>query len=197
MAAKKVDTLASEKFQDTEFDLFAALAAVDKKDYGWYSRLTGEQKRKFTAYMLVHWMSAVGGGGTLQSYYLLSTNAVANTHLLDENIQRHPGLQWLMLCAASPGVGKQYHQWIPHLPEKYGLLKEKLPTKTVAEYLSKVYKGSSREEINNYAGNWAEDQNHKYRISRLLPTAKLGDIEVLGKLLSAGDLDEYERRSGG
>jgi hypothetical protein len=59
MAKEKVAT--DEKFDKQDFDLFEALSALDKKDYGYYDRLTTEQQKKFVPFMMLHWMSAIKG----------------------------------------------------------------------------------------------------------------------------------------
>ena len=110
MAKQKTPT--DEKFEKIDFDLFEALAAIDRKDYGYYDRLTEEQKKKFTPFMLIKWFSAVKASIPIQQYHLLSTNEFANKHLFNENIYKNPKLQWLMLCAAGLGNGKQFHQYI-------------------------------------------------------------------------------------
>ena len=108
-------TPVDEKFENVDFDLFEALSSMDKKDYGYYDRLTEEQQKKFVHYMMMHWMSAIKSSGELGAYYLMNTDYTANKYFFNEYVQKHPKLQWLMLCASSPGMGKQFHQWIPHL----------------------------------------------------------------------------------
>ena len=100
MAKEKLSQ--DEKFEKIDFDLFDALAAIDRKDYSYYDRLTSEQQKKFVPFMLIHWVSAIKGNSELQSYYLQSTEYHANKYLFNESVQKNPKLQWLMLCAASP-----------------------------------------------------------------------------------------------
>jgi hypothetical protein len=42
----KVKTPVDEKFEKQDFNLFEAITAIDKKDYGYYDRLTPEQTTK-------------------------------------------------------------------------------------------------------------------------------------------------------
>ena len=149
MATKK-NTPVEEKFEAQDFNLFDALLAMDKKDYSYYDRLTEEQQKKFVPYMMTHWMSAIKGTGDVQGYYLRSVDYHANKHLFNEYVQKHPKLQWYMLCASSPGLGKQFHQWIPHLGSKVTQLKEPAKTKDIKEYYTKIYPkvdGDSIDEI--------------------------------------------------
>ena len=67
MAKEKLS--ADEKFEKIEFDLFDALAAIDRKDYSYYDRLTPEQQKKFVPFMMIHWISAIKGSSELQNYY--------------------------------------------------------------------------------------------------------------------------------
>jgi len=106
MATKK--TPVEEKFEKQELDLFEVLSALDKKDYGYYDRLSDEQQKKFVPFMMTHWMSQIKANGGLQAYYVRSVDYHANQHLFNEYVQKHPKLQWQMLCASSPGLGKQF-----------------------------------------------------------------------------------------
>jgi len=91
-------------------DLKRVLGAADSKDYDFYDNLSPDDKKAFSAYLTLRWMASVGGNADLQSYYLLATNEQVNKHFWD--VSKHPKLCWLSIAAASPGVGKQYHQWI-------------------------------------------------------------------------------------
>jgi len=51
MAKEKLS--ADEKFEKVEFDLFDALAAIDRKDYSYYDRLTPEQQKKFVKALII------------------------------------------------------------------------------------------------------------------------------------------------
>ncbi len=146
MAKAKVS--ADEKFENQDFDMFEALAALDKKDYGYYDRLTEEQRKKFVPFMMIMWFSSVKGKTDFQQYYVLSVNEFANKHLFNENVQKHPKLQWLMLC--SSGIGnKQFHQWIPQIKQNVGKLKEKASVKDIKEYYKKIYPKTD-DEIKEY-----------------------------------------------
>lgn len=184
------------KLTGVDFDLFKALEALDRKDYGWYNRLNEEQQRKFVPYMMLHWMSAVKASGLLGSYYVLSTDAAANRHMFNESVQRHPGLQWLMLCAASPGVGKQFHQWIPHLPVAVGQLRDAAKYKDVVEYLRKISAGAPATAVEQTAKQYVQEQNHKVKLGKICPNLKLRDLEVLAAVIPPEELARYEELSG-
>ena len=194
--AKKEKVSSDEKFEKQDFDLFGALSAIDRKDYSWFSKLSEEQQRKFVPYMMTHWVSSVKNTGVMGSYYVMSTDAHANKYLFNEAVQKHPELQWMMLCASSPGMGSQRRQWIPHLNAKIGNLKERAKTKDVKDYFEKIYKNSDSAVIKQAAEEFTSIQNHRYRVAKLYPDMKISDIEILSDLISKEELDRYDRDSG-
>lgn len=183
------------KYELQDFDLFKALEAIDKKDYDWFKTLTDDQKRKFIPFMLLQWNSVVKGSD-ISKYYLMSTEFYANKHMFNENVITHPELQWLMLCASSPGVGKQFHQWIPQLSEKFSSLKEKIKLKEIKDYLNKVFKTAESEIIDQYATEFTSNQNLKYKLGEFYPEMKLDDISILSEIVSEKEIKEYEEQSG-
>jgi hypothetical protein len=185
-----------EKFEQQEFDLFQALAALDNKNYSYYQNLTEEQRKKFVPYMMTHWMSSITGKSAVSSYYLMSTEVHANMHLFNERVQAHPELQWLMLCAASPGLGKQYHSWIPHLSPKIGKLQETVKKKEVQDYYTKIMKGTSADETSALAQEFTQQINHRVTLAKIYEHLKLDDITVLAKFVTTEEITEYEKESG-
>lgn len=195
MATKK-STPIDEKFVAQDFDLFDALTAMDKKDYGYYDRLTEEQQKKFVPYMMTHWMSAIKGSGDVQGYYLRSVDYHANKHLFNEYVQKHPKLQWYMLCASSPGLGKQFHQWIPHLGSKVTSLKEPAKAKEIKEYYTKIYPKVDSDDIDEIAKAFVVEHKRKCYLAETFPNLKQSDIEILSQLVTDEDIKQYEKDRG-
>jgi hypothetical protein len=195
MATKKTIPI-DEKFVAQDFDLFDALAAMDKKDYGYYDRLSEEQQKKFVPYMMTHWMSAIKGDGDVQGYYLRSVDYYANKHLFNEYVQKHPKLQWYMLCASSPGLGKQFHQWIPHLGSKITSLKEPAKTKEIKEYYTKIYPKVDSDDIDEIAKAFVVEHKRKCYLAETYPNLKQSDIEILSQLVTEEDIKQYEKDRG-
>lgn len=195
MATKKNIPI-DEKFEKQDIDLFEVLAALDKKDYAYYDKLTDEQKKKFVPYMMVLWMSCIKGSRDLQGYYVMNTDYSANKYLFNENVQKHPKLQWLMLCAASPGIGKQFHQWIPHIREKVSKLKEVATVKEIKEYYNKIYPKTDDATLKEFAETFVVDHKRKVYLSETFPNLKLEDIETLNQIVTDNDISEYERERG-
>lgn len=194
--AKKSTTSAEEKWEKQDFDLFAALEALDRKDYGWWDRLSPEQQRKFSPWMMTQWLCCVKSGGPLGSYYLLSTDLNANKYMFNDRVMTHPHLQWLMLCAVSPGRGKQYRQWVPQLNERIGSLKTAADLKDVRTYFEKVYTGASQSDLDEISDIFVEEQNHRHRLAAMFPNMKLDDITALSQVVTPQQIDQYEKESG-
>ena len=184
-----------EKLEKQDFDLFEAITAIDKKDYGYYDRLNEEQKKKFVPFMLIHWLSAVKGSRDLQGYYLMSTEHHANKYLFNENIQKNPKLQWLMLCASSPGIGKQFHQYIPHIKDRVAKLRDVAKQKDIEEYFKKIYKTDDN-TLKEMSELYVQNQKRKVYLANKFPHLKIDDIDLLNELITDNEIEQYERDSG-
>jgi hypothetical protein len=146
--------------------------------------------------MMTHWMSAVKASGDVQGYYVMSTEYNANKHLFNEYVMKQPKLQWLMLCAASPGLGKQFHQWIPHLGSKVVELKEAAKAKDIKEYYSKIYTRADPEALTELSAVFVEEHKRKVYLAQQFPEMKITDIETLSTLITDDDIKEFEREKG-
>ena len=92
------------------------MRALDLKHRDFYDELSEEEKKKFSAYLMIRWSSAVMGSAELQEYYLLSANQKINRHFFSINATRHKKLLWLLATSVSPDIGAQKHTWIPPKP---------------------------------------------------------------------------------
>ena len=196
MATRKPAVPVDEKLENQDFDLFEALAALDKKDYGYYDRLSEDQRKKFVPFMLIQWMSAVKGSGDIQNYYLQSIDYHANKYLFNENVYKNPKLQWLMLCAASPGIGKQFHQWIPNISLKVSRLQAPAKIKDIREYYKKIYPKANSSDIEEVSQVFVDNHKKKCRLAELFPNMKQADIEVMSEVITEEQIQEYERDLG-
>lgn len=196
MATKKPAVPKEEKFENMDFDLFNALTALDKKDYGYIDKLTDEQQKKFVPYMMTHWMSAIKGSAGASRYYVMSTNEYANKYLFNEYVQKHPKLQWQMLCVASPDIGKQFHQWIPHLSSKVTQLKETPKEKDVREYFTKIYPKVHSDDIKELSEVFVTQHKKKVYLANKYPNLKQTDIETLSEIITDDEIRQYEKDSG-
>lgn len=194
VATKKTSN--EEKFDSIEFDLFAALEAIDRKDYNWFSGLTDEQRKRFVPYMMLQWSSTVKAKSELASYYVMSTEYHANKHMFNEYINDHPQLQWLMLCAGSPGLGKQFHQWLGGQSPRIAAYREPVKPKEASDWVDKNYGQYSEEQRKSIAAAYLQDQHTKVYLCQQYPHLKLQDIEVLHAILSDQEISQHREATG-
>lgn len=185
-----------DSLEKQDFNLFEAIEAIDKKDYEYFDRLSSEQQKKFSSYMLLHYTSSVSGKAELQNYCLRSVDYYANMHMFNENVSKHSKLQWLMLCAASPGMGKQFHPWIPQIKDRVVKLKDPAKVKDIKEYFSKIYPKADKQALDEFSETYVEKQKRKYYLAQRFPTLKLDEIEVLSDVVTDEEIKEYEKDSG-
>jgi len=196
MAKAKTKTSTEEKLEKQDINLFEVLNAIDSKNYAYYDALSAEQQKKIVPYMLVFWISALRGSRDLQSYYLQSTNHYANQYIFNEFVQKNPKLQWLMLCAASPGLGKQFHLWIPHIKDRVAKLKEPAKVKDMMEYYKKIYPNNDESLLAEVAVTFCDQHKRKCYLAEKFPDLKLDDIDTLNQVLTDDEIEQYEKDYG-
>ena len=90
-----------------QIPLTEVMKAIDKKDRGWYNKLSDEKKKAVSAWMMMRYASSVQGACAPD--YLWMVNELVNHKFSD--VSKHPELQWLLFTAA--GIGKvQNHPYI-------------------------------------------------------------------------------------
>lgn len=119
-----------------KLDIFETLASIDKRDFGFYDRLTEEQRKGFAPPVILKWVSGIQGDGNTAEQYIWLTNQ-ANINFWD--IYDHPELQYKLMASAGRGRN-QRHKWIP-LP-KNGMKSDK-----VTKFLSQFWPDANDTEM--------------------------------------------------
>jgi hypothetical protein len=101
-----------------------------------------------------------------------------------------------MLCAASPGLGKQFHQWIPHIRDRVSKLKESPKAKEIKDYYKKVYPKASDSELTLITEVFVDNHKKKMYLANKFPELKFDEIELLSDLITDEDIKEYEEAFG-
>lgn len=83
------------------------LNAIDQRDYDWYSRLSDDDKKKWSSWLFLRYASTVKGSGAGEA--LLATNDFVNKYYTD--LYKHEELIWKLMCLTGSGK-KKYHEWI-------------------------------------------------------------------------------------
>ena len=92
--------------------LSRVLTALDKKDYGFFDRLTEDEQKEIQPYVLLRYIAFVKGSTDLREWYMRAANEFVNKGFWDVSA-KHKKLLWNMLCDVSPNMGNQYHEWVP------------------------------------------------------------------------------------
>ena len=119
-----------------QIPLADVMLAIDRKNRSWYDNLNDEQKKAFSAWMMMRYASSVQGGNAAS--YLFMVNECVNKNFMD--LSKHPELQWLLFTLCGSGK-KEFHPYIK--PPTSRKKKNK-----VAEWLSEQYPLRKADEIN-------------------------------------------------
>jgi hypothetical protein len=91
-------------------DIKRELAAVDLRNYEFYDKLTPEEKKEFSPYILMRYVANVEGDRDLQEWFLERTNELVNKDhwTLSKN---HKALLWKLFAGCGVGM-KTYHPYL-------------------------------------------------------------------------------------
>ena len=122
------------------------MAALDRKDRGFYDRLSDEQKKAFVPWMMMRYASSAQGRNA--AHYLFMVNELVNKNFSD--VSKHPELQWLLMTAA--GSGKvEFHPYIK--PPNSKKKKDKL-----SEFVYSIYPNFKRDDLELFIALNSKDE---------------------------------------
>lgn len=77
-----------------KLDIFRVLNAVDRRDKKFYDNLTDEERKAFSPYVMLRWVSTVNSNPVLEQWYVEETNRMVNINYF--TLAKHPKFVWLM-----------------------------------------------------------------------------------------------------
>ena len=91
-------------------DIKRELVAVDSKNYDFYNKLSAEEQKSFSPYVLMRYTSNVQGDRDIQEWFLEMTNEMVNKHhgVLSKN---HKNLLWKLFAGVGTGTNA-YHPYL-------------------------------------------------------------------------------------
>ena len=101
-----------------------------------------------------------------------------------------------MLCSASPGIGKQFHAWIPQIKQGVAKLKDKAVPKDIKDYYKKIYPQLSASELTEIAKLFCEQHKRKMYFAEKYPNLKFDEVELLSGIITDSEIEEYEKELG-
>ena len=130
-------------------DIKKELKAIDTRDYDFYDKLTPEEKKSFSPYILMRYSSNVKGSRDLQEWYLERTNELVNKDHWSLS-KDHKPLLWKLFAGVGIG-GTHYHQYVAagkkDKPQKIEKLIAELNPAMKIEDVSMLAKMMTKEDI--------------------------------------------------
>jgi hypothetical protein len=94
-----------------KLDIKRELNAVDQKNYNFYDKLTDEERKAFSPYILMRYTASVQmPDRDIQEWYLEMTNEMVNKNHWDLS-KNHKALLWKLFAATGTGVNC-YHPYL-------------------------------------------------------------------------------------
>jgi hypothetical protein len=94
-----------------KLDIKRELNAVDQKNYNFYDKLTDEEKKAFSPYILMRYTANVQmPDRDIQEWYLEMTNEMVNKNHWDLS-KNHKALLWKLFAATGTGINC-YHPYL-------------------------------------------------------------------------------------
>lgn len=145
--AKKTQTKATKT---RKLEIKDVLKAVDSRNYDFYDSLDDEQKKGFSPYVLMRFMSNVQGDRDMEEWFLTRTNEFVNKDhwTLSKN---HKALLWKLSAAVGAGA-PAFHPYVPTL---------KLELNKIEKLLAEIYPSMKTENIKLLASMMTEDDKEE------------------------------------
>jgi hypothetical protein len=151
-----------------KLDMFGTvLPAIDKRMRGYYGNLTEDERKGYSAYVLMKAMSSLGDQSPYKEYQLLAVNDLVNIGFSDLS-KNHVELLHMLLCATGLGT-KQYHPWLQSASKG----KDTGKTPLVDEFLMELYPFCNDAEL-----DLLKSQHDRDSIKSLAMDAGKSDQEV-------------------
>ena len=128
---------------------------LDRKNRCFYDELTPDERKQFSLFPMIRWMSAVEGSRDLQEFYVIATNERLNKNFFNINSTQHRKLQWLMATTVSPGMGTPRHNWI-------GLKKKEPGAGSIKKQLAELFPHYKPDEIDVMAAITTKKELDQY-----------------------------------
>lgn len=77
-----------------KLDMFRVLGAVDRRDKEFYDKLSNDERKAFSPYIMLRWVSTVSGNPILEQWYVEETNRMVNINYF--TLAKYPKFMWLM-----------------------------------------------------------------------------------------------------
>jgi len=125
-----------------KLDIKRELSAVDKKNYEFYDKLEDDEKKAFSPYILMRYVSNIQGDRDTQEWFLEMTNELVNKNHWTLS-KDHKPLLWKLFAGVGTGV-PAFHPYLASGKKEKAVKIEKL--------LAELYPAWKMEDIKVLAG---------------------------------------------
>lgn len=94
----------------SKLDIKRELNAVDSRDYDFYNKLTEEERKAFSPYVLMRYTSSAQGDREIQEWFLDRTNEFVNKNHWSLS-KDHKALLWKLFASVGAGT-PTYHPYL-------------------------------------------------------------------------------------
>jgi hypothetical protein len=146
-----------------KLDIKRELKAVDTKDYDFYDNLTDEEKKSFSPYILMRYVSNVQNDRDVQEWFIEETNNRVNINHWELS-KNHKALLWKLFASTGTGV-PAYHPYLAagkkqKVNKIEKLLSELYPAMKIAD-IKFLAKTMSRQDIEELFDNMGFDKKQR------------------------------------
>lgn len=126
------------KTTKSKLSLDTILQAIDRKDLNFYDRLSDDEKKDYSPFILMRYMSSLGPQSDLAAYAVFAINDIVNNGFF--SLGKHTELQHKLMCLA--GTGKK--QYRPYIGSKGA---SKTSSKIIDEFLMGLHPTMNQTEL--------------------------------------------------
>ena len=134
-----------------KLDIKRELSAVDKKNYEFYDKLEDNEKKAFSPYILMRYVSNVQGDRDTQEWFLEMTNELVNKNHWTLS-KDHKPLLWKLFAGVGTGV-PAFHPYLANGKKEKAVKIEKL--------LAELYPARKMEDIKILAGLMSKEDKEE------------------------------------
>lgn len=132
--------------KEFKFDIFKLLNAADKKQMGYYSKLSADEKKSISMIVFMRWFSTISNSRELEEYQLLAVNEYLNKDFWE--LSDHPELIYKLSCLMGIGATLR-HEWLPFASKKM--------SSKIINFFGEVYPRLSWKEIDDVISKYTTE----------------------------------------
>lgn len=132
-----------------KLELKEILALIDTCSFDEWDQMTDEQRKSVNFWTLNRYCSAINGDFQQQALALFKTNEYYNKNWND--IRKHEGLLWRLLCATGNGEDIKFHKYL-------GIKRKQDSKNKSVKLLQEIHPNMKQDEVELLAGLYTKKE---------------------------------------